>query len=102
VNRVTDESLQQMLPFRATQARLVYLMQHVANHSTYHRGQIALMMRQLDAEPCTPTSTNFSSTLAASPRPHIRAKGGQAEPLPRVDRKPATLFRNYTSQMEQN
>jgi len=27
------------------------LMQHLANHSTYHRGQVALMMRQLHAEP---------------------------------------------------
>jgi uncharacterized damage-inducible protein DinB len=26
-------------------------MQHLANHSTYHRGQVALMMRQLAAEP---------------------------------------------------
>jgi uncharacterized damage-inducible protein DinB len=51
VNRVTNESLEQMLPFRTTQIRLVHLMQHLANHSTYHRGQIALMMRQLDAEP---------------------------------------------------
>jgi uncharacterized damage-inducible protein DinB len=51
VNRATNESLEQMLPFRATQIRLVHLMQHLANHSTYHRGQIALMMRQLDAEP---------------------------------------------------
>jgi uncharacterized damage-inducible protein DinB len=51
VNRVTNESLEQRLPFRATQIRLVHLMQHLANHSTYHRGQIALMMRQLDAEP---------------------------------------------------
>jgi uncharacterized damage-inducible protein DinB len=30
---------------------LAHLMQHLANHSTYHRGQIALMMRQLGAEP---------------------------------------------------
>jgi uncharacterized damage-inducible protein DinB len=51
VNRVTNESLEQMLPFRATQIRLAHLMQHLANHSTYHRGQVALMMRQLDAEP---------------------------------------------------
>jgi uncharacterized damage-inducible protein DinB len=51
VSRVTDESLEAMLPFRATQARLAHLMQHLANHSTYHRGQVALMMRQLDAEP---------------------------------------------------
>jgi uncharacterized damage-inducible protein DinB len=51
VNRVTSESLETMLPFRKTQVRLAHLMQHLANHSTYHRGQIALMMRQLNAEP---------------------------------------------------
>ena len=51
VNCVTKESLGKMIPFRRTQIRLVHLMQHLANHSTYHRGQIALMMRQLDAEP---------------------------------------------------
>jgi len=28
-------------------------MQHLVNHSTYHRGQIALMMRQLGAKPVT-------------------------------------------------
>jgi uncharacterized damage-inducible protein DinB len=50
VNSLTDELLQRMLPFRATQVRLAHLMQHVANHSTYHRGQVALMMRQLGAE----------------------------------------------------
>ncbi len=51
VNRLTSESLEKMLPFRTTQIRLAHLMQHLANHSTYHRGQVALMMRQLDAEP---------------------------------------------------
>ena len=51
VNRLTNESLEKMLPFRATHVRLAHLMQHVANHSTYHRGQVALMMRQLHAEP---------------------------------------------------
>jgi uncharacterized damage-inducible protein DinB len=51
VNQVTNDSLETMLPFRTTQVRLAHLMQHLANHSTYHRGQIALMMRQLHAEP---------------------------------------------------
>jgi uncharacterized damage-inducible protein DinB len=51
VNRVTNESLETLLPFRETQVSLAHLMQHLANHSTYHRGQVALMMRQLDAEP---------------------------------------------------
>jgi uncharacterized damage-inducible protein DinB len=50
VNRVTDESLMRMLPFRTSQISLAHLMQHLVNHSTYHRGQVAVMMRQLDAE----------------------------------------------------
>jgi uncharacterized damage-inducible protein DinB len=51
VNSVTEEALEKMLPFRTTQLSLAYLMQHLVNHSTYHRGQVAVMMRQLDAKP---------------------------------------------------
>jgi len=51
VQSVTDEGLSKMLPYRTIHISLAHLMQHVANHSTYHRGQIALMMRQLNAEP---------------------------------------------------
>src|SRR5260370_22200188 len=51
VNDVTNESLQRMLPLRGTQISLAHLMQHLANHSTYHRRQVALMMRQLGAQP---------------------------------------------------
>ena len=51
VNSLTEEALRTMLPFRATQISLAHLMQHLANHSTYHRGQVAVMMRQLGAEP---------------------------------------------------
>jgi uncharacterized damage-inducible protein DinB len=40
-------------------------MQHLANHSTYHRGQVALMMRQLKAEPL---ATNFHEFLLEAPR----------------------------------
>jgi uncharacterized damage-inducible protein DinB len=40
-------------------------MQHLANHSTYHRGQVALMMRQLDAEPL---ATDFHVFLVESRR----------------------------------
>jgi uncharacterized damage-inducible protein DinB len=60
VNRVTNESLGRMLPVRATQISLVHLMQHLANHSTYHRGQVALMMRQLSAKPL---ATDFAEFL---------------------------------------
>ena len=51
LNRVNDESLAKLLPFRGTRVTLVQLMQHVVNHSTYHRGQVAFTMRLLGAEP---------------------------------------------------
>jgi uncharacterized damage-inducible protein DinB len=60
VNRVTNESLRRMLPVRETQISLAHLMQHLANHSTYHRGQVALMIRQLAAEPL---ATDFAMFL---------------------------------------
>jgi uncharacterized damage-inducible protein DinB len=67
VKNVTDESLQGKIPARDTQISLVHLMQHLANHSTYHRGQISLMMRQLGAEP---VATDFHVFLGerAAPR----------------------------------
>ena len=63
VNHVTNESLERMLPLRTTQIRLAHLMQHLANHSTYHRGQVALLMRQLDVEPL---ATDFHVFLVES------------------------------------
>lgn len=60
VNRQTNESLERMVPFRTARIRLAHLMQHLANHSTYHRGQVALMMRQLVAEP---VATDFHEFL---------------------------------------
>jgi len=51
VDNVTNESLEKMLPFQTIEVSLAQLMQHLANHSSYHRGQIALMMRQLGAKP---------------------------------------------------
>jgi uncharacterized damage-inducible protein DinB len=51
LNRLTEESLKRMLPVRDTGIFLAHLMQHLANHSSYHRGQVALMMRLLDAKP---------------------------------------------------
>jgi uncharacterized damage-inducible protein DinB len=67
VNRQTDESLERMLPFRTTQASLGHLMQHVANHSTYHRGQIAVMMRQLGAQPVATDFHEFVAGREAAP-----------------------------------
>jgi uncharacterized damage-inducible protein DinB len=65
VSSVTEEALRKMLPIRATQLSLPHLMQHLANHSTYHRGQVALMMRQLHAEPL---ATDFHVFLVEASR----------------------------------
>jgi len=70
VSRVTNESLEKMLPFRTTQIGLAHLMEHLANHSTYHRGQVALMMRQLDAEPL---ATDFHVFLVEGRREAVPA-----------------------------
>jgi len=51
ISGVTNESLERMFPIRTTEVSLASLMQHLANHSTYHRGQVAMMVRQLCAEP---------------------------------------------------
>jgi len=65
VSSLNNASLEKMLPYRTTQLSLAHLMQHLANHSTYHRGQIALMMRQLDADP---VATDFHVFLAEGRR----------------------------------
>lgn len=61
VQRLTGEVLGEMIEFRSGQVRLELLMQHLANHSTYHRGQLSLMMRQLRAEPA---ATDFHLFVA--------------------------------------
>lgn len=68
VNFLTEEALRKLLPVRGTQLSLTYLMQHLANHSTYHRGQVALMMRQLGAKPL---ATDFHMFL-------IEGRGGSS------------------------
>ena len=60
VSGVTDESLGRVLPIRTTHLSLAHLMQHMANHSTYHRGQVSTMMRQLGAKP---VATDFARFL---------------------------------------
>jgi uncharacterized damage-inducible protein DinB len=75
VNRMTTESLETRLPFRKTQVKLAHLMQHLANHSTYHRGQIALMMRQLNAEPL---ATDFHVFLVEGRREAAAAPENRA------------------------
>ncbi|HUO17051.1 MAG TPA: DinB family protein [Verrucomicrobiae bacterium] len=63
VNRATDEHLRRKLPVRHTSISLAHLMQHVVNHSTYHRGQVAMMLRQLGA---TAEGTDFCEFFLAT------------------------------------
>ena len=54
--KLDDRSLQQAVPYTTTEGEQFsnsnqQILQHVVNHSSYHRGQIAAMMRQVGAEP---------------------------------------------------
>lgn len=56
VASLTAEDLQRILNFKTLAGvphsqPLWQCLQHVANHSTYHRGQITTMLRQLNAKP---------------------------------------------------
>jgi uncharacterized damage-inducible protein DinB len=55
INRLTDESLDTVIAYTNTRGEqwmypLGQMMQHVVNHSSYHRGQVNTMLRQLAAE----------------------------------------------------
>jgi uncharacterized damage-inducible protein DinB len=54
IDGLGDDSLRSTVRYRTTEgdtyeAPLWQLMRHVVNHSTYHRGQVATMLRQLGA-----------------------------------------------------
>ena len=56
VSSVTQKDLDKVISYRTMkfgeyQNPLWQSMQHMVNHSTYHRGQIATLLRQLDARP---------------------------------------------------
>lgn len=56
VSSVTEELLRTMISYINTKGErwtytLRHMMQHVVNHSTYHRGQVITLLRQLGAEP---------------------------------------------------
>jgi uncharacterized damage-inducible protein DinB len=61
---LTDESIQKVLAYTSTEGKdfknpLWQLMPHVVNHSTYHRGQVTTMLRQLGAEPVSTDLVTF-------------------------------------------
>jgi len=61
VTGLNEESLSTVIEYVNTRGEsfaypLWQMLQHVVNHSTYHRGQITMMLRQLGA---TPVATDF-------------------------------------------
>jgi uncharacterized damage-inducible protein DinB len=55
VNKVPQDALEQVILYTNTRGEtwrypLRQLMQHLANHSSYRRGQVTTMLRQLGAE----------------------------------------------------
>ena len=55
-SRITAEDLARVHHIRTTKGEphshsLWEMMQHLANHGTYHRGQVTTMLRQLNAKP---------------------------------------------------
>ncbi|MBI4547081.1 MAG: DinB family protein [Ignavibacteriae bacterium] len=56
MGKLTEESLSVLITYVNTRGEtytypLWQILQHVVNHSSYHRGQITTMLRQLGAEP---------------------------------------------------
>jgi len=70
ISGVTDQSLESAVTYLNTKGEewtypLGQMMQHVVNHSTYHRGQVATMLRQLGAEPVPTDLLIFFDGIAA-------------------------------------
>ena len=63
---LTDERLEVTMNIRGEDFRLADLIRHVTNHSTYHRGQVVLLLRQLSR---TPPSTDYALFLLESRSP---------------------------------
>jgi uncharacterized damage-inducible protein DinB len=64
VSSLTQKDLNKVISYRTMKFGeyknpLWQSMQHMVNHSTYHRGQIATLLRQLDAKPISSDLMHF-------------------------------------------
>lgn len=55
IHQLVDEALETAITYTNTRGEqwtypLGHMMQHLVNHSSYHRGQVTTMLRQLGAE----------------------------------------------------
>lgn len=70
VASLSPDDLQRVVQFKTTAGvsfsqPLWQCLQHVANHSTYHRGQVVTMLRQLGAKPTSTDLAGFYRERAA-------------------------------------
>jgi uncharacterized damage-inducible protein DinB len=75
IKRLAPEDVDRVVEFKTLAGTpyaqpLGQCMQHVANHSTYHRGQVTAMLRQLGAKPTSTDLIGFyrERAVAAQPR----------------------------------
>jgi uncharacterized damage-inducible protein DinB len=67
MSNLTDERLQTSVKTRGGEIPLVKCLQHILNHSTYHRGQVVSLLRQLGH---TPPSTDYLLFVFAQRKTH--------------------------------
>ena len=60
LDRVVDYRNTQGQPFTSNVGQIV---RHLVNHSTYHRGQVTTMLRQLEAKPPTTDLIHYDRTV---------------------------------------
>ncbi len=73
IGKVTDESLETVIAYVNAKGEtwkypLWQMLQHVVNHSSYHRGQVATLLRQLGAAPAPTDLLVFFDMKAAQGR----------------------------------
>jgi len=75
-SRITQEDLDRVMHYKTMGGNefsnpLWQTLQHLANHSTYHRGQIVTMLRQLGVKPVSTDMIGFYREQAAAARPPV-------------------------------
>jgi uncharacterized damage-inducible protein DinB len=71
VSEVTASELEQAVEYRNLKGKtfsypLATMLQHLVNHGSYHRGQVATMLRQLGATPVSTDLLRYRDSLAGN------------------------------------
>jgi uncharacterized damage-inducible protein DinB len=88
IDELAEQSLSTVVSYTNTKGEqwaypLNQILQHVANHSTYHRGQVITMLRQLGADA---VMTDFLVYIDSKPKQY----GRTSSPASRIENDPST------------